>query len=513
MWDIVQRDVLDWAKEYNGPKFHAMFCDPPYHLGKSGFMGKNWDSADYGVAFQPETWAALGEHLYPGAFIFVFASSRGWHRLACAIEDAGFVFHPSFMVWGWAFGSGFPKTARIDVKCDELAGAERDVVEICKGRGPNTGLGYLQWNNPRDTADRTHYEKTIPATDLAKSWDGHRYGRQAIKPAVEMIICAQKPYDGKPFECIVETGAGALNIDGSRIETSEEDEKKHLAVWNHNQSQVAEDGSAAMRGGLKAINLASYAKVGRWPANFVLKHHPECEIVGYENSEPYAINSYDNGAKPFGGGAGREYSTEKMQGGKVPVYRCHPDCAVLKLAEQRGYTISSRNEKSCKCHWDTDSTYRGTFQNNRGEQGYTDRGTAVRFFFQADWSAEIAEGLLNADPVYYCPKASPKERHTGLAGMQPKKRDPNRKRKCAKNFHPTVKPLALCKHLSTLLLPPESYEPRRLLVPFCGSGSEMISAVLVGWEQVIGIEREFEYVEIAERRLEHWCGGMLPFGE
>ena len=73
-----------------------------------------------------------------------------------------------------------------------------------------------------------------------------------------------------------------------------------------------------------------------------------------------------------------------------------------------------------------------------------------------------------------------------------------------RNPHPTVKPLALCRWLATLLLPPAEYAPRRILVPFAGTASEMIGAHQAGWEDVTGIEREAEYVEIAEARWAHW---------
>jgi site-specific DNA-methyltransferase (adenine-specific) len=102
---MIQADVLSWCKSYEGDKFHALLCDPPYELG---FMGRSWDKT--GIAFQPSTWAALAEHLHDGAFIMAFASSRGWHRQAVAMEDAGLIMHPS--IFGWAYGSGFPKATR-----------------------------------------------------------------------------------------------------------------------------------------------------------------------------------------------------------------------------------------------------------------------------------------------------------------------------------------------------------------------------------------------------------------
>ena len=111
---VERADVLAWASEYDGPKFHALLCDAPYELG---FMGKTWD--DSGVSFQPETWAALAKHLHPGAFGMTFAGSRTWHRIAVAIEDAGLVIHPS--IFAWANGQGFPKATRIDTQVDKAA--------------------------------------------------------------------------------------------------------------------------------------------------------------------------------------------------------------------------------------------------------------------------------------------------------------------------------------------------------------------------------------------------------
>lgn len=72
------------------------------------------------------------------------------------------------------------------------------------------------------------------------------------------------------------------------------------------------------------------------------------------------------------------------------------------------------------------------------------------------------------------------------------------------NNHPCVKSLDLNRYLATLILPPERDTPRRCLVPFSGSGSEVIGALLAGFEEVVGIEKEREYVQIAEERIKHW---------
>ena len=89
------------------------------------------------------------------------------------------------------------------------------------------------------------------------------------------------------------------------------------------------------------------------------------------------------------------------------------------------------------------------------------------------------------------------------------------------NDHPCVKPLRLCRYLATLLLPPPRETPRRLLVPFSGTGSEIIGALLAGWEEVVGIEADERFVRIAEHRIRHWvaharqatageCGAECP---
>lgn len=111
-YKIYNQDVVSWANAYEKSKFHALLCDPPYELN---FMNKKWDNT--GVAFQPETWAALANVLHPGAFIMVFSSSRTWHRLATAIEDAGYVLHPSIFLW--CQSQGFPKATNISKQLDD----------------------------------------------------------------------------------------------------------------------------------------------------------------------------------------------------------------------------------------------------------------------------------------------------------------------------------------------------------------------------------------------------------
>ena len=388
-----------------------MVCDPPYELS---FMSKKWDGT--GVAFDPATWEALAEHLHPGGFGMAFASSRGWHRMACAIEDAGLIIHPSIWGWGekqflWVYGSGFPKATRV------------------KG---------------------------------SEAFEGHRYGRQALKPSAEPIIVFQKPYEGKPVESIVETGAGALNIDGSRIpgEPWKWGTQTDIRGGGYNTNRVA-DGDVFKR------NVEGHPD-GRWPSNFYLGDDEAAARLGEQSGE---LGTGGPSSSKQSKLSGVVYGSDglKAPAGAMPKY-------------------------------------------DRG-------GTAARFFFN------VNRQIDEADPVLYKAKASRKERDAGLDGMAEKARrtfgdmgpDPNARPNgqgdiIARNHHPTVKPIDLTRWLATLLLPPAEYAPRRILVPFSGSGSEMIGAMLAGWEEVVGIEMDLEYVRIARARLAYWASRSEQLG-
>lgn len=434
-------------------RFHAILCDPPYELG---FMNKSWDAS--GVAYDAEMWRGLLALLHPGGFGMAFGGSRTYHRLACAIEDAGAVLHPMI---GWAYGSGFPKATRIDTQVDRAAGAEREVV----GQR-DTFIGGKDQHAFNAYRDRI-IDVTLPATPLAATWAGHRYGLQALKPALEPICCFQRPYRGKPWECITETGAGAMNIEASRVPTNGESLSGGMI---NGTSAVSEGWDRPWRRDPEAIErnkviqagrIAHAEQSGRWPANLVLCHEPGC-----------------NGT-------------------------CEDGCAVRKLGEQSG----ERSGPGGYC--DGNKAKNGDMwpMSSRSTRQYPGQsGTASRFFTQVGWQLEQAE------PLFYQAKASRAERNYGLNNPGTRRKHnvttggkvgaaPERP---GANNHPTVKPIALAKHLATLLLPPPEYAPRRILVPFAGSGSEMIGAMLAGWEEVVGIEQDAEYCELARARIAHW---------
>jgi hypothetical protein len=196
-------DCLDEMRAMAANSKDAIVCDPPYGLQ---FMGKNWDHGIPGAAF----WHAALRVAKPGAHLVAFGGTRTFHRLACAIEDAGWEIRDTLM---WLYGSGFPKSRDVSKAIDEEAGAERDVIGLSPHSAARSA-GTLANGNSRPSGYNNGGEGerilTAPATDLARQWEG--WGT-ALKPAWEPIILARKPLAGTVAATVSQYGTGALNID------------------------------------------------------------------------------------------------------------------------------------------------------------------------------------------------------------------------------------------------------------------------------------------------------------
>jgi DNA modification methylase len=98
----------------------SVVTDPPYELG---FMGKKWDAS--GIAYRVDLWSEVLRVLKPGGHLLAFGGTRTYHRMAVAIEDAGFEIRDSIH---WIYGSGFPKSLDVSKAIDKAAGAEREAT-------------------------------------------------------------------------------------------------------------------------------------------------------------------------------------------------------------------------------------------------------------------------------------------------------------------------------------------------------------------------------------------------
>ena len=223
----------------------AVVTDPPYGLS---FMGKDWDHGIPGEAF----WREALRVAKPGAHLLAFGGTRTYHRLTCAIEDAGWEIRDCIM---WVYSSGFPKSHDVSKAIDKAAGAEQEVVgskrltgNACvpakdKGGTYGVGVGVVP---PQDVPI------TAPATDAAKRWQG--WGT-ALKPAYESIIMARKPLSSTVAANVQEYGTGAININGCRVPTSE------LTPRNN---RIGTNGWKNSSGG-----YIEPSPLGRWPANVI----------------------------------------------------------------------------------------------------------------------------------------------------------------------------------------------------------------------------------------------------
>jgi site-specific DNA-methyltransferase (adenine-specific) len=266
MIELLHGDCLEWLKELPDCSVDACVTDPPYGLS---FMGKAWD---YDVP-QVDVWREVLRVLKPGGHLLAFAGTRTQHRMAVAIEDAGFEIRDMI---AWVYGSGFPKSLDVSKAIDKAAGAEREVV------GQRVyGDGHVQNSTklspPIGTFERTQDKRleTAPAPPAAQQWSG--WGT-ALKPALEPITVARKPLGGRTVAAnVLEHGTGAINVDGCRVAMDPADFARLSAgVEAIRKRGGVMDNSWKNSSDLSGANPAN--SLGRWPANLI--HDGSDEVVG-----------------------------------------------------------------------------------------------------------------------------------------------------------------------------------------------------------------------------------------
>lgn len=211
--------------------------------------------------------------LKPGGHLLAFGGTRTWHRLAVAIEDAGFEVRDSI---AWMYGSGFPKSLDVSKAIDKAAGAEREVLGEYAAATKGTS-GCYNYNDADDTG-RTFAKITAPATPAAQQWQG--WGT-ALKPAFEPIVVARKPLIITVAENVQAHGTGALNIDATRINMGDEYDPAKVQRQQRSAGDV-QFGSA----GLIGTQIPTYNSKGRWPANVILDESQAAELDKQADERP-----------------------------------------------------------------------------------------------------------------------------------------------------------------------------------------------------------------------------------
>jgi site-specific DNA-methyltransferase (adenine-specific) len=261
LYDGNMLDMLDVLQENS---IDAIVTDPPYELN---FMGKSWDSS--GIAFNSRTWEKCLSVLKPGGYLLCFGASRNSHRVACAIEDAGFEIRDNIM---WLYGSGMPKSLNVGLSIDRKLGVESEIIgRSTNGSGAqlnkldnhghgDTGIGYADGSGKE-------FDIKQPTSEEAKPWKG--WGT-ALKPAYESIIVARKPCEGSTTDNVLKYGVGGINIDECRVPMEQSDADMLNAKSSKNPQNNSNPDKIY---GKYDKNIATTAnEQGRFPANVILTY-------------------------------------------------------------------------------------------------------------------------------------------------------------------------------------------------------------------------------------------------
>ena len=492
---LLKGDCVEAMKCFDANTFHAIVCDPPYNLH---FMGKAWDKDLLHAQWLKEAFRVLK----PGGSMLVMGGTRTFHRLMVAIEDTGFIIKDTLM---WMYGSGFPKaqdiTPHIDAKTLGITTKQvKERREIIGTEIAGNGLGLMDKNSTIGGK----FNITKPLTPEAAAWNGFRVG--GIKPAYEPIVWGVKPPDGSYTDNVLKYGVGAVNVEATRVSYRNNDDKKIAVKERPNAKNY--DNSKDVFSPLDGLANRGSPQ-GRFPANVILSHHPECVQVGvkrvkgsHDTTGVWGTNKQGSSFRGYGTHGDKKQGHVDPDGLEiVESWSCHPDCPIRLLDEQSGdCKTGSRNGKGSKTAFfrsgghNVDNSWKG------------DSGGASRFF--------------------YCAKASRSERNAGLEGMDGRitghksnfrcticghQQNSGTPCKCANpeweevplkpqaNIHPTCKPISLFKHLVSLV----TRKGQTVLDPFMGSGTTGCACAEVERE-FIGIEKEDEYIEIAKKRIEYW---------
>lgn len=580
---LIQGDVLETLEgsALDG-YFDACLTDPPYGLK---FMGKRWDHGVPGEA----VWREVLRVLKPGGMLLAFGGTRTHHRLMVAIEDAGFEIRDCLM---WVYGTGFPKSHDISKGIDKAAGAEREVVGSKMGQ-PGYSLVEARSGSEEIFGDglggkgdpAAECAITAPATPAAHRWQG--YGT-ALKPAWEPVILAMRPLDSTFAQNALEHGVAGLWIDGGRIET--EDNLDGGAYAKHGGRKVSpslRQGSGMNVEG-KTVDRDFEQPPGRWPANLLLGHSPDCtetcspdcavrllDEQSGESKDGIAVQrhgggrrigrtvysgSNDGGSPPdqgYGGsgGASRFFYTAKASTAERNRGVDHIETVSIQFSawEDGGQPVEVVLQVDTAPSPPRVITVSTTPQNDAREWSmflFGNENTAPSLLDFASTTETATSSTMKSKTLSWlisrltnestrdancalgsggspAGSAENSSQSTVTIGISREEDTPCTTAAVPATFaswletskgggklavthlgngsrHPTHKPLALTAYLAKLLLPPERETPRRILVPFCGSGSEIIGAFMAGWDEAVGVELEQEYIEIAERRIAYW---------
>jgi DNA modification methylase len=453
----------------------SVVTDPPYELG---FMGKAWDGS--GIAYSVEMWAEVLRVLRPGGHLCAFGGTRTYHRMACAIEDAGFEIRDSLH---WVYGSGLPKSLDVSKAIDKQRYDRADIYRVTawvreardaasiSNRDIDAAFGFAgmagHWTSGKSQPAVPTLEQVsllldtlgvefddAPEEIRRLLWDLNGRKGQPGENWWKREVVGKSPHGFGPNKGASLTHQMSAHPD---ITTAATDAAKQWEGWG-----------TALKPAHEPIVLARKPLIGTVAAN-VLTHGTG------------ALN-IDGARVPGADTTTRHNSSSSYMTGKI---------GEVQPTQETYITGSTAGRWPANVIFDTEA---GALLDEQADG-------ASRFFTAIEWEPKVDV------PFRYVPKPSKRERNAGLDGLpavfSPTMNDgiggkPHNSETATpkQNHHPTVKPLALMRWLVRLVTPPGG----TVLEPFAGSGTTLMACVLEGFHG-IGIEMTDEYLPIIEGRV------------
>lgn len=511
-------DCLEVLKSLSDNSIDSIVTDPPYGLA---FMNKKWD---YDVP-SVDIWKECLRVLKPGGHVLSFGGTRTYHRMTVAIEDAGFEIRDQIQ---WLYGSGFPKSLNISKAIDKAAGVERTEKIFKPIAFPDSDCWGIPNNNSNGSQDGTSFnphaenvnagggmrQHTLPATNLAKQWDG--WGT-ALKPSNEPICLARKPISESTVAAnIVKWGTGGINVDECRIETDWNTDPTKRG-WQGGKYTSKENGPLfSSESPSEITGKKELPTQGRWPANtlfdeeaaqmldeqsggaqrFFMVIKNECGLENTKVEDTFAGKKTANKSESLSIDGYGSNTTAQFLMTIISITKTITNSIITFLISNAytktcigACTMESENDISLLTELNIESVNvvdnTNCLLNFRNDQQELMKATAklvnVKNLLNGEQTIEsiltsTCESTKNALRFRYQAKAPPSERKGST--------------------HPTQKPTKLMQYLIKLITPPNG----TVLDPFAGSGTTGVAAKQLGFN-FIGIEREQEYFEIAQRRV------------
>jgi DNA modification methylase len=468
----------------------AIVCDPPYELN---FMGRTWDNS--GIAYDVTVWQQCLRVLKPGGHLVAFGGSRTYHRLAVAIEDAGFEIRDQIQ---WIYGSGFPKSLDVSKAMDKQNGDNQlsrrlrftewvrstglTTSQIDKATGTFMGSHYTTSASQPAIMTRQHLDAVRHLIDTVPDW---------VETEVDIRTTESEAWKSRPV--VTKTGEdmfGEYEVDDDRWRTPS-NKPEFATKW----------GFGAKSDGKFTITAPATDLAKQWQGwGTALKPAHEPAVLA---RKPLCGTVADN-VMAWGVGA------LNIDGTRVGTSKEVPHSPPTKKKTGAGFTIPSVSyglghdanvgrwpanvilDEDAAVALDAQSGVSGKQSNavflNRKRKGFMLTGSEDNV--QTANAPDNYGDVGGASRFFYIAKASRSEREAGLDA-------PDGQRA---NIHTTVKPLSLMRYLVRLVTPKHG----KVLDPFMGSGSTGCAAVLEGFD-FVGIDITPEYVAIAQKRVDHYA--------